>query len=289
MAIYSVLFGHLSSQSKSVGQIARTGDVCGIMGTTGSSTGIHLHLSVIPIQRTTRWLQANVPSYGGTRDHITNFIGTPENQSTSRIFGAWGWDINTEFWGDNRTGWYTYTDHYALDIDDWPESSRADITVRWPLAPAGTVMQTDDQGSLYLGKSMVLMWETTAALSSNPLYASAGSTVTLSGGYGYRLRYVPNATSGDWLIIPTGGSFVVNRQWSASGYVWYETSYGGYTGYVLADNTDQIFTGSGLSWIGNAAGSAIRGKVWIGDASGVPRSGKAIWIGDSAGIPRSGK
>ncbi|NHN32249.1 M23 family metallopeptidase [Paenibacillus agricola] len=44
---YKTLYGHLSSIQTSVGQIVEKGEKIGIMGSTGNSTGVHLHFEVI--------------------------------------------------------------------------------------------------------------------------------------------------------------------------------------------------------------------------------------------------
>ncbi|WP_438445156.1 peptidoglycan DD-metalloendopeptidase family protein [Gorillibacterium sp. sgz5001074] len=44
---YKTLYGHLSSSSVKVGQIVEKGEKIGIMGSTGDSTGVHLHFEVI--------------------------------------------------------------------------------------------------------------------------------------------------------------------------------------------------------------------------------------------------
>lgn len=43
---YTTLYGHLSSISVKVGQVVEKGSVIGIMGSTGNSTGTHLHFEV---------------------------------------------------------------------------------------------------------------------------------------------------------------------------------------------------------------------------------------------------
>lgn len=43
---YQTLYGHLSQINTSVGQIVEKGQVIGIMGTTGDSTGVHLHFEI---------------------------------------------------------------------------------------------------------------------------------------------------------------------------------------------------------------------------------------------------
>lgn len=44
---YKTLYGHLSTMSVKVGQIVEKGEKIGIMGSTGDSTGVHLHFEVI--------------------------------------------------------------------------------------------------------------------------------------------------------------------------------------------------------------------------------------------------
>lgn len=44
---YKTLYGHLSSSSVKVGQIVEKGEKIGIMGSTGDSTGTHLHFEII--------------------------------------------------------------------------------------------------------------------------------------------------------------------------------------------------------------------------------------------------
>ncbi len=43
---YTTLYGHLSSINVEVGQVVEKGSVIGIMGSTGNSTGTHLHFEV---------------------------------------------------------------------------------------------------------------------------------------------------------------------------------------------------------------------------------------------------
>ena len=43
----TTLYGHMSTRKVSVGQQVRQGDVIGITGSTGNSTGPHLHFEVV--------------------------------------------------------------------------------------------------------------------------------------------------------------------------------------------------------------------------------------------------
>ena len=42
----TTLYGHMSSRKVSVGQQVKQGDVLGITGSTGNSTGPHLHFEI---------------------------------------------------------------------------------------------------------------------------------------------------------------------------------------------------------------------------------------------------
>jgi murein DD-endopeptidase MepM/ murein hydrolase activator NlpD len=44
---YKTLYGHLASSSVKVGQIVEKGEKIGVMGSTGDSTGVHLHFEVL--------------------------------------------------------------------------------------------------------------------------------------------------------------------------------------------------------------------------------------------------
>ena len=43
----TTLYGHMSTRKVSVGQQVRQGDIIGITGSTGNSTGPHLHFEVV--------------------------------------------------------------------------------------------------------------------------------------------------------------------------------------------------------------------------------------------------
>jgi hypothetical protein len=60
--IYSVLYGHLSQTLVKEGQILTYGDRVGIMGSTGYSTGNHLHTGAVEGAQTSLWRLADMNS-----------------------------------------------------------------------------------------------------------------------------------------------------------------------------------------------------------------------------------
>lgn len=77
------LYAHLKEPSvKNVGDTVRIGEFVGIEGTTGSSTGIHLHLEMQDIS-THNWI------FNADKSYYTNpadFLGIPNVEGTVAIY-----------------------------------------------------------------------------------------------------------------------------------------------------------------------------------------------------------
>ena len=91
-----VIYAHLASFKKKAGDVVKAGDVIGIEGSTGRSTGIHLHLEV----RETPYLKhniLNIADYLG----IKNEVGLVEQKELTReekiqfVKDKVGYDDNT--------------------------------------------------------------------------------------------------------------------------------------------------------------------------------------------------
>jgi murein DD-endopeptidase MepM/ murein hydrolase activator NlpD len=54
-----MLFGHMSKVASTPGETVKQGDIIGYVGTTGSSTGNHVHLSARGIKNPYAILQVN--------------------------------------------------------------------------------------------------------------------------------------------------------------------------------------------------------------------------------------
>lgn len=77
---YDIIHAHLSSTKVKQGEKVKAGDVIGIMGTTGNSTGVHLHYEV----RKAPWVAKNDIS-PATFLGIKNKRGTAESVATKNI------------------------------------------------------------------------------------------------------------------------------------------------------------------------------------------------------------
>ena len=77
------LYAHMRVQSSyNVGDTVRFGDIVGIEGTTGDSTGIHLHLEMQDLTNH-NWI------YGAPKEYYTNpatFMGIPNVEGTQAIY-----------------------------------------------------------------------------------------------------------------------------------------------------------------------------------------------------------
>lgn len=101
---YSV-YGHLKHRSVNKGQRVRRGQQIGIMGTTGQSTGIHLHFGVsskFPVwssgTRLGNFINPNtyLKKDISTRLYIDGYLGTETVKSLQRYFGL---VADGELWG----------------------------------------------------------------------------------------------------------------------------------------------------------------------------------------------
>lgn len=85
------LYAHMSSVKVSVGQVVKTGDVVGIMGTTGNSTGQHLHYE--ESKYGSDWAYGNVrnpyfPWYADTLWDKAHFIRINQLKSQRKAMGT---------------------------------------------------------------------------------------------------------------------------------------------------------------------------------------------------------
>lgn len=87
-----IYYCHMAERRVSVGRRVRAGDILGIMGSTGYSTGDHLHFEV----RTAQNRQVNAAEYLGI-DNAVGLLGVPE---------ATAEESNTA-WSDEAVSWAT--------------------------------------------------------------------------------------------------------------------------------------------------------------------------------------
>ena len=96
--IYTVRFSHLKDRPHyTVGDTITRGDVVGIMGNTGQSTGAHLHIDVVRHKQSKPWLLDDVdPSCRNNGKHwpdpvqLNHFID-------AELFGGLDFDITTYY------------------------------------------------------------------------------------------------------------------------------------------------------------------------------------------------
>lgn len=79
------LYGHMREASpKNVGDSVKVGEYVGHEGTTGSSTGIHLHLEMQDISSHDWIFGAELSQY----ENPANFMGIPNTQGISAIYNG---------------------------------------------------------------------------------------------------------------------------------------------------------------------------------------------------------
>lgn len=77
------LYGHLAEESPlNVGDTVKIGDFIGYEGTTGSSTGVHLHIEIQDISQSEWDFNADITKYQNPAD----FMGFPNEKGISVIY-----------------------------------------------------------------------------------------------------------------------------------------------------------------------------------------------------------
>lgn len=120
--IYSVIYAHLEKPLCKVGDYVKYGSKIGIEGTTGKSTGVHLHLAVVEGIKTASWtlvsmVKDNKPSKKECEYFITDDIWT---NGKTKI----------------TTKWLGYENHFAYDIVNTIKDSRE---LQWNRSYVGLV------------------------------------------------------------------------------------------------------------------------------------------------------
>ena len=82
---YSTLYGHMKERKVLVGQVVKQGDTIGIMGSTGYSTGIHLHLEVRDRHYDSKYWNSHDGEFYSSQDPIKFLVEEPENELQSDI------------------------------------------------------------------------------------------------------------------------------------------------------------------------------------------------------------
>lgn len=89
---YETLYAHLASISVRVGQSVNQGQQIGIKGTTGNSTGVHLHFEVHTGRWNNQWSNAVDPKRyigtGSSKLTIDGLLGTATIKAMQRYFGT---------------------------------------------------------------------------------------------------------------------------------------------------------------------------------------------------------
>lgn len=88
-----VIFQHLEKILIKTGQTVKQGDVVGVMGTTGDSTGVHLH-SEVQVLRGGKWVAVNPSAYINIPNKVGTYMGN-DNLDNPRNGQAEG-DAETE-------------------------------------------------------------------------------------------------------------------------------------------------------------------------------------------------
>lgn len=71
---FRVIFQHLASIGIKAGQAVKQGDVVGVMGSTGDSTGVHLH-SETQVLRNGKWVAINPSQYINIPNKVSTYQG----------------------------------------------------------------------------------------------------------------------------------------------------------------------------------------------------------------------
>lgn len=156
MSIRTVQMLHFDNVTCYVGQTLVQGSVIGIEGNTGYSFGDHVHISVIPIFRTTNWNgDQNVPQGGTKAMIIDEFLGGLTHNFLKYNNAYIPYYVTTGWWGIDAN---SYENHYAIDIDHGgPDEYKPFVC--WPLPYPGKVESVDNIDDGAWGKCVVISYD----------------------------------------------------------------------------------------------------------------------------------
>lgn len=141
----TVLFGHLETFEVKVGDVVKQGDKIGLMGNTGHSNGVHLHMTVADTEQNDIWWLADSPSVKCSKASTDAYLAGGRAFKDSK-----GWQDK-----EYTTGWLGYENHYAYDL----VSANAEIPyVVWSPKEFGKVVCVRDDGNCRYGKVVLVQY-----------------------------------------------------------------------------------------------------------------------------------
>ena len=156
MAVRTVQMLHFDNVTCAQGATLYQGDIIGIEGNTGYSFGDHVHISVIPILRTSNWNGDQSLGLGATRAMIVDELLNNFTNDFLKYGGVFIPYYNTAgWWGVDSN---SCEGHYAIDVDHGgPDENKPYVC--WPLPYPAKVESVDNVDDGAWGKCVVLSYD----------------------------------------------------------------------------------------------------------------------------------